>query len=115
MRTLIFDEVDTGIGGAVAEVVAKKLRQLGRRRQVLCVTHLPVVAAFAQHHIGVMKKVVGGRTVSSARPLAPRDRVAELARMLGGARVSREAEEHAEQLLRQAEGRTSRRATGAAT
>ncbi|HLK11067.1 MAG TPA: DNA repair protein RecN [Candidatus Binatia bacterium] len=99
---LIFDEVDAGIGGAVAEVVARKLRQLGRRRQVLCVTHLPVVAAFAQHHIGVVKRVVEGRTVSTARPLATAERVAELARMLAGARVSREAEEHAQQLLRQA-------------
>ncbi len=71
--TLIFDEVDTGIGGRGGRGRRpKKLRQLGRRRQVLCVTHLPVMAAFAQHHVGVMKKVVGGRTVSSARPLAPR-------------------------------------------
>src|SRR5579885_1141278 len=100
--TLLFDEVDAGIGGAVAEVVARKLRQLGRRRQVLCVTHLPIVAAFAEHHIGVVKRVVEGRTVSTARPLATSERVAELARMLAGARVSREAEEHAQQLLHQA-------------
>jgi DNA repair protein RecN (Recombination protein N) len=100
--TLLFDEVDAGIGGAVAEVVARKLRQLGRRRQVLCVTHLPIVAAFAEHHIGVVKRIVEGRTVSTARPLATSERVAELARMLAGARVSREAEEHAQQLLNQA-------------
>ncbi len=99
---LIFDEVDAGIGGAVAEVIARKLRQLGRRRQVLCVTHLPVIAAFAECHIGVAKRVVDGRTVSSAQALSRSERVAELARMIAGAQLSREAREHAEQLLRQA-------------
>ena len=100
--TLIFDEVDAGVGGAVAEVIGRKLRQLGRRRQVLCVTHLPVIAAFAEHHVVVAKRVADGRTVSTARPLGPSDRVAELARMLGGARLTREAREHAEELLQSA-------------
>src|SRR5204862_1120101 len=66
--TLIFDEVDAGIGGAVAEAVGRKLAQLGRTRQVLCITHLPLIAAFAEHHIAVTKRVYGGRTTSSARP-----------------------------------------------
>jgi DNA repair protein RecN (Recombination protein N) len=96
---LIFDEVDAGVGGAVAEVIGRKLRQLGARRQVLSVTHLPVIAAFAEHHIGVTKHVQAGRTVSSARPLSSTERVVELARMLGG-QLTREAREHAEQLLR---------------
>jgi len=102
--TLIFDEVDAGIGGRVAEVVGRKLRELGRRRQVLSVTHLPVIAAFAQHHVVVSKRVVRGRTLSSAARLTDPDRVQELARMLGGARLTREAREHAEELLRQGRG-----------
>jgi len=101
--TLIFDEVDAGIGGAVAEVVGRKLRQLGRSRQVLCITHLPLIAAFAEHHVVVTKKVEKERTVSTARPLAPTERVAELARMLGGERLTHEVREHAEQLLRRAQ------------
>src|SRR6266436_5130959 len=102
--TLIFDEVDAGIGGAVAEVVGRKLRQLGRSRQVLCITHLPLIAAFADNHVVVTKKVEDGRTVSTARPLATTERVAELARMLGGERLTHEVREHAEQLLRRANG-----------
>src|SRR5262245_66254689 len=82
--SLIFDEVDNGIGGAVAEVVGKKLRQLGRTRQVLCVTHLPLIAAYAEHHVGVAKREVDGRTVSTARVLAAAERVAELGRMMAG-------------------------------
>jgi DNA repair protein RecN (Recombination protein N) len=103
--TLIFDEVDAGIGGAVAEVVGRKLRQLGRHRQVLCITHLPLIAAFAEHHVAVAKRVENGRTVSSARALSTGERVAELARMLGGAQLTREVREHAEELLRRAGGR----------
>src|SRR5439155_20988269 len=73
--TLVFDEVDAGIGGAVAEVVGRKLRQLGRTRQVLCITHLALIAAFAEHHIAVAKRVEEGRTLSSARKLSATDRV----------------------------------------
>ena len=103
--TLIFDEVDAGIGGAVAEVVGRKLQQLGRSRQVLCVTHLPLIAAFAEHHVVVTKGVVEGRAISSARALSTNERVAELARMLGGTQVTDEARQHAVQLLREAAGR----------
>jgi DNA repair protein RecN (Recombination protein N) len=106
--SLIFDEVDAGIGGAVAEVVGRKLRQLGRTRQVLCVTHLPLIAAFADHHIGVTKEERGGRTRSTARPLSTSERVTELARMLGGARLTPEVHGHAEQLLRLGGGRVLR-------
>src|SRR5262249_25995607 len=105
--SLIFDEVDAGIGGAVAEVVGKKLRQLGRARQVLCITHLPLIAAFAEHHVVVTKRVEEGRTFSSARPLTTTERVAELARMMGGENLTREVREHAEQLLRRAQDRRS--------
>lgn len=98
--TLIFDEVDAGIGGAVAETVGRKLQQLGRRRQVLCVTHLPVIAAFSDYHVAVSKTVTHGRTVSTARPLNTAERVVELARMLSGRSQSQEARDHAEQLLR---------------
>jgi len=105
--SLIFDEVDAGIGGAVAEVVGKKLRQLGRARQVLCITHLPLIAAFAEHHVVVTKRVADGRTYSSARPLTTTERVAELARMMGGENLTREVREHAEQLLRRAQDRRS--------
>jgi len=112
--TLVFDEVDNGVGGSVAEVVAKKLQQLGRKRQVLSVTHLPIIAAYGDHHLAVAKRVVDGRTVSRARALANTERVAELARMLAGAKITPEAREHAEQLLRQ--GGTKRgRAEGRAT
>ncbi|TMB03229.1 MAG: DNA repair protein RecN [Deltaproteobacteria bacterium] len=107
--TLIFDEVDAGIGGAVAEAVGRKLAQLGRSRQVLCITHLPLIAAFAEHHIAVTKRVHAGRTTSTARPLTATERVAELARMLGGARLTRETREHAEHLLQQARPRKARR------
>ncbi len=107
--SLIFDEVDTGIGGAVAEVVGRKLRQLGRTRQVLCITHLPLIAAFADHHVAVVKDVRAGRTRSSARPLQASERVAELARMMGGTKVTAEAREHAEQMLRRA---SSKRGSG---
>ncbi len=102
--TLIFDEVDAGIGGRVAEVVGRKLRALGGRRQVLVVTHLPVIAACARHHVVVAKRVVRGRTLSSTAPLSEAERVAELARMLGGATLTREARDHARELLRQGQG-----------
>ncbi len=106
--TLIFDEVDAGIGGAVAEVVGRKLKQLGKARQVLCITHLALIAAFAEHHVAVAKRVRDGRTQSTARPLSANERVAELARMLGGTKLTRETRDHAEQLLRQARSRSGR-------
>jgi DNA repair protein RecN (Recombination protein N) len=97
--TLVFDEVDNGVGGAVAEMIGRKLQHLGRRRQVLSVTHLPVIAAFGDHHVAVTKREMEGRTVSSARVLSTNERVGELARMLAGAKITPEAREHAEQLL----------------
>jgi DNA repair protein RecN (Recombination protein N) len=97
--TVIFDEVDAGIGGGVAEVVGRKLGALARSRQVLCITHLPQIAAFADHHYAVEKTTTRGRTRSTARRLREEERGEEIARMLGGVRVSAEAKKHAEQLL----------------
>jgi DNA repair protein RecN (Recombination protein N) len=97
--TILFDEVDAGIGGAVAEVVGRKLANLAASRQVICITHLPQIAAFAGHHIRVEKSVAKGRTRSRARRLDPEERREELARMLGGVKISAEARKHAGQLL----------------
>ncbi|MCA7086228.1 DNA repair protein RecN [Cupriavidus sp. DB3] len=121
--TLIFDEVDTGIGGAVAEVVGRRLQELGRARQVLCVTHLPQVAAQAGTHLLVSKETVGdgGEAVtrSQIRVLDAAGRVVETARMLGGATVTATTLQHAEEMLAQGargvpaaarEGRRARRA-----
>lgn len=85
---LVFDEVDSGIGGAVAEIVGRKLRQLGQRRQVLCVTHLPQVAACAHHHYRVSKLKSDDRTESQVEALDTAGRVGELARMLGGVDIT---------------------------
>jgi len=111
-RTLVFDEVDAGIGGRVAEAVGKRLLDLSDRNQVLCVTHLPQIAAFAHHHVYVHKDVVGGRTETIARPLNEAERVQELARMLGGENITETTQRHAAEMLAQslkAGGRKSRR------
>lgn len=97
--TLIFDEVDTGIGGAVAEVVGKLLAELGKARQVLVVTHLPQVAAQGQHHWQVAKKTVEGVTTSHINVLGNRERVDEIARMLGGVDISDTTRAHAQEML----------------
>ncbi len=96
--TLIFDEVDAGIGGAVAEAVGKRLRALGRERQVLCITHLPQIAAQADHHFAVEKRVTKGRTTTTARSLGADERVRELSRMLGGS-AGAESERYARRLM----------------
>jgi DNA repair protein RecN (Recombination protein N) len=97
--TMVFDEVDSGIGGAVAEIVGQKLRALGERRQVLCVTHLPQVAAQGHAHWHVSKAAASGVTQSAVRLLDAKQRQEELARMLGGVEVSREARAAAKRLL----------------
>ena len=97
--TMVFDEVDAGIGGRVASVVAQKLAATAEGRQVLCVTHLAPIAAAAQHHVRVAKSVRGGRTRVSAEPLAGEARVEEIARMLGGETVTDTARGHARELL----------------
>ena len=97
--TLIFDEVDSGIGGAVAEVVGNLLRELGLRHQVLCVTHLPQVAARGQHHFQVSKQQTKGVTESSIAKLDAQARIEEVARMLGGIKITPTTLKHAQELL----------------
>ncbi|HBK44777.1 MULTISPECIES: DNA repair protein RecN [unclassified Polynucleobacter] len=99
--TLIFDEVDAGIGGAVAETVGKLLRQLGESHQILCVTHLPQVAAQGNHHLKVSKSQEGDTTLSQVMPLGRSERVEEVARMLGGATITDTTRRHARELLEQ--------------
>ena len=99
--TLIFDEVDAGIGGAVAETVGKLLHQLGQSHQILCVTHLPQVAAQGNHHLKVSKSQSGDKTISRVEPLARVERVEEVARMLGGATITDTTRRHARELLGQ--------------
>jgi DNA repair protein RecN (Recombination protein N) len=96
---MVFDEVDAGIGGAIAEVVGKQLRELGARSQVLCVTHLPQVAAQGHHHLRVVKLTDGKTTRTSLNELAGQERVQEIARMLGGAQVTEKALAHAREML----------------
>ena len=99
-RTLIFDEIDTGIGGRAAEAVGKKLKSLSRSNQVLCVTHLPQIATFADHHYLIEKKQVAGRTRTSVRPIVGDERTEEIARMLSGAKLTETSLKHAEQMLK---------------
>ena len=103
--TLVFDEVDAGIGGRVASVVAETLASAAEGRQVLCVTHLAPIAALAGHHLRVSKSVRAGRTRMAVAPLAGDERVEELARMLGGATTTAAAREHARGLLGARRGR----------
>jgi DNA repair protein RecN (Recombination protein N) len=103
-RTLVFDEVDAGIGGRTAEVVGRKLRALAAHDQILCVTHIPQIAALADSHFHAEKSAVEGRTVASVRPLTGRERVAEIARMLAGETVPETALKHAAALLAGARG-----------
>ncbi|MGN6313928.1 MAG: DNA repair protein RecN [Rhodanobacteraceae bacterium] len=101
--TMVFDEVDAGIGGAVAEVVGAKLRALGTQRQVLCVTHLPQVAAQGHAHLHVAKSVEGKSTRTHITALNAKGRNEELARMLGGVEIDREARAHAKKMLEKAQ------------
>ncbi len=97
--TSIFDEVDSGIGGATAEVVGKKLSEVAKSRQVICITHLPQIASFGENHFAVTKKVVKGRTVAAIEPLSDDQRTEELARMLGGAEITEATRRHAKEML----------------
>lgn len=98
-KTLVFDEVDAGIGGRVAETIGRRLRDIARTNQVLCVTHLPQIAAFASRHFHVRKEAVGERTETSVHCLEESERVQELARMLGGEVVTETARHHAREML----------------
>jgi DNA repair protein RecN (Recombination protein N) len=99
-KTLVFDEIDTGIGGRAAEAVGKKLKSLARSNQVLCVTHLPQIATFGDHHFVIEKKESGGRTRTSIRPVTGEERTEEVARMLSGAKLTETSRKHAEQMIK---------------
>jgi DNA repair protein RecN (Recombination protein N) len=99
VATLVFDEVDAGIGGAVAETVGRSLRRLGKERQVLCVTHLPQVAAQGDAQWSVLRSGARGRVATSVARLDRAARVEELARMLGGAEITATTRKHAAELL----------------
>ncbi len=99
-RTLVFDEVDAGVGGSAAEAVGRRLKKLAASSQVLCVTHLPQIAGFADHHYYVEKHAAKGRTFASIEELSPAQRTREIGRMLSGERITPEALRHAEQLLK---------------
>ena len=100
--TMIFDEVDSGVGGGVAEMVGRRLRDLGQSRQVFCVTHLPQVASLGNNHFRVMKVSDGKTTRTSIAPLSHEERVEEIARMLGGVEITQRTREHADEMLRSA-------------
>ncbi len=105
--TLIFDEVDVGVGGSVAELVGQKLRALGRERQVLCVTHLPQVAALGHHHLQVNKRTDGKKTHTGIDHLLAEHRVMEVARMLGGLEVTEQTVAHAREMVQRGRGEMS--------
>lgn len=97
--TIIFDEVDSGIGGATAEDVGKKLKDVSKHHQVLCITHLPQIACFGDRHYRVMKTVSGERTLTAIDIISGDDRLCEIARMLGGVELTKKTKEHAREML----------------
>ena len=99
VETIIFDEVDAGIGGGTAEVVGRKLAELAKHHQVICITHLPQIAKFGEHHFNISKHVIDGRTRTAIQPLSEADRHREIARMLGGENITSATLEHARELL----------------
>ncbi len=99
-RTLVFDEIDTGIGGRAAEAVGRKLKELSRAHQVICVTHLPQIATFADHHYLIEKKQAAGRTKTTVRLITGDERTEEIARMLSGAKLTDTSLKHAEQMIK---------------
>lgn len=98
--TIVFDEVDSGIGGATAEIVGKKIREVAGHHQVLCITHLPQIACFANRHYRVSKQVSAGKTTTAVELLSERERQEEMARMLGGVDVTETTRRHAQEMLK---------------
>ena len=97
--TLIFDEVDSGVGGGIAEIVGQHLRQLGESRQVFCVTHLPQVASQAHHHMQVSKNTENSSTSTQINELDSKQRIEEVSRMLGGINITKQTIAHAKEML----------------
>jgi DNA repair protein RecN (Recombination protein N) len=110
---LVFDEVDAGVGGAVAEMVGRQLRALAASGQVLCVTHLPQVASQADQQVRVRKQTSGARTRTMLEPLGQDERVEEIARMLGGAEITARTREHAREMLEAARAASTPKAKAA--
>jgi DNA repair protein RecN (Recombination protein N) len=102
--TIVFDEVDSGIGGATAQIVGQKLREVSRHHQVLCITHLPQIACCGDRHYRVVKRVAGERTNTSVAVLSEEERLEEIARMLGGVELTEKTREHAREMLSAARG-----------
>jgi len=99
VETIVFDEVDAGIGGGVAEVVGRKMASLSRHHQIICITHLPQIAKFGDHHFRISKKISGGRTKTAITILNENERIEEIARMLGGEEITRATIAHAREML----------------
>ncbi len=98
-RTLVFDEIDIGIGGRAAEAVGRKLKTLSRSQQVLCIPHLPQIAAFGDHHLLIEKSEIRGRTSTEVRRMTDAESIQEIARMLSGAKLTETSLKHAEHLI----------------
>lgn len=99
LTSIVFDEVDTGVSGRVAQAIADKIYQIGKNSQALCITHLPQVAAKADHQLFIRKEVVNGRTLTRVEELTEKDRTEEIARMLAGAEITELTVRHAKELL----------------
>lgn len=99
VTSIIFDEVDTGVSGRVAQAIAEKISQISQNSQVLCITHLPQVAAISEHHYFISKEVIGERTETSIKLLSREERIQEIARMLAGSEITPLTVKHAEELL----------------
>ncbi|MDD6892787.1 MAG: DNA repair protein RecN, partial [Lactobacillus sp.] len=102
VTSIIFDEVDTGVSGRVAQAIADKIKLIAQHSQVLCITHLPQVAAVAQHHFLIQKTVQNNRTTTHVTILKPAERINELARMISGEEITKLSREHAKELLQMA-------------
>jgi len=105
-NTAIFDEVDSGIGGRVAEFVGRKLKRLSAAQQIICITHLPQIAIYADRHVSVLKRTSKGETTVILKQLCEDERIEELARMLGGEEITAVTRDHAREMIRQARDRS---------
>jgi len=99
VATIVFDEVDSGIGGATAEIVGRKLKEVSANHQVVCITHLPQIACFGGSHFRVAKEVAGGRTATTVEMLTDEQKIEEISRMLGGVDLTQTTREHAREML----------------
>jgi DNA repair protein RecN (Recombination protein N) len=99
VETIVFDEVDAGISGSIGEVIGKKLSSLAGHHQIICITHLPQIAKFGDHHFRISKTVSSGRAKTTIHRLSQKERVKEIARMLGGEKITRTTLDHAHEML----------------